>query len=54
MRPNQKVGDLSFKDLTTRLAAEMKPNPADTAKTPAKENETKAVGEAAPAKSEIS
>ncbi|MFD2741633.1 hypothetical protein ACFSUD_18895 [Sulfitobacter aestuarii] len=45
---------MSFKDLTARAAAAMKPKPADVAKTPAKENETKAVGKEAPAKPKIS
>ncbi|WP_299613954.1 hypothetical protein [uncultured Tateyamaria sp.] len=45
---NQRIDDMSFKDLTARAAAAMKPTPA---KTPAKENESKAVGKEAPAKS---
>lgn len=40
---------MSFKDLTARAAAAMKPKPAETTKTPAKEKEPKAAGkEAAP------
>ena len=45
---NQRIDDMSFKDLTARAAAAMKPKPA---KTLAKENESKAVGKEAPAKS---
>lgn len=45
---------MSFKDLTARAAAAMKPKPAETAKTPAEENEPKAAGKEAPAKSETS
>ena len=33
---NQRIDDMSFKDLTARAAAAMKPKPAETAKTPAK------------------
>ena len=35
---NQRIDDMSFKDLTARAAAAMKPKPAET---PAKENESK-------------
>lgn len=42
---------MSFKDLTARVAAAMKPKPAQPAKTPAKENEPGAAGKEAPAKS---
>jgi hypothetical protein len=45
---------MSFKDLTARAAAAMKLKPAETAKTPAKANESKAVGKEAPAKSKTS
>lgn len=45
---------MSFKDLTARAAAAMKPKPSETVKTPAKENESKAAGEEAPAKSKTS
>ena len=48
---NQRINDMSFKDLTARAAAAMKPKPA---KTPAKENESKAPGTEAPAKSKTS
>lgn len=51
---NQRIDDMSFKDLTARAAAAMKPKPAETAKTPAKENESKAAGKEAPAKSKTS
>lgn len=47
---NQRIDDMSFKDLTARAAAAMKPKPAETAKTPAKKNEPKAAGTEAPAK----
>ena len=52
--PNQRIDDMSFKDLTTRAEAAMKPKPAETAKTPAKTNEPKAAGKEAPAKSKTS
>ncbi|WP_168201399.1 hypothetical protein [Qingshengfaniella alkalisoli] len=45
---------MSFKDLTARAAAAMKPKPAKTAKTPAEEKESKAAGKDAPAKSKTS
>ena len=51
---NQRIDNMSFKDLTARAAAAMKPKPSETAKTPAKENESKAAGEEAPAKSKTS
>ncbi|MGX9353444.1 hypothetical protein ACS3QZ_19805 (plasmid) [Shimia sp. W99] len=51
---NQRIDDMSFKDLTARAAAAMKPKPAETAKTPAKENESKAAGKDALAKSKTS
>ena len=51
---NQRIDDMSFKDLTTRAAAAMKPKPAETAKTPAKENEPTAAGKDGPAKSKTS
>jgi hypothetical protein len=51
---NQRIDDMSFKDLTARVAAAMKPKPAETAKTPAKANEPKAAGKEAPTKSETS
>lgn len=44
---------MSFKDLTARAAAAMKPKPAETAKTPAK-NETKAAGKETPSKPKTS
>lgn len=40
---------MSFKDLTAQAAAAMKPKPAETAKTAAKDNETKAADKDAPA-----
>lgn len=48
---NQGIDDMSFKDLTARAAAAMKPTPAKTAKTPAEKTETKADAKATPAKS---
>ena len=45
---------MSFKDLTARAAAVMKPKPAETAKAPGKANEPKAVVKEAPAKSKTS
>ena len=51
---NQRIDDMSFKDMTARAAAAMKPKPDETAKTPAEENEPKAAGKEAPAKSETS
>jgi hypothetical protein len=45
---------MSFKDLTARAAAAMKRMPAETTKTAAKENETKAAGKEPPAKSKTS
>ena len=45
---------MSFKDLTARAAAAMKPKPTETAKTPAKANEPKATGKEAPAESDTS
>ncbi|WP_299627732.1 hypothetical protein [uncultured Tateyamaria sp.] len=47
---NQRIDDMSFKDLTARAAAALKLKPAETVKTPAEENETKPVGKEAPAK----
>jgi hypothetical protein len=41
---NQRVDDMSFKDLTARASAAMKLRPAETAETPAKQNESNAVG----------
>lgn len=48
---NQRIEDMSFKDLTARAAAAMKPKPAETAKIPAKENASQAAGKDAPPKS---
>jgi hypothetical protein len=48
---NQRIDDMSFKDLTARAAAAIKPKPA---KASAKENEPKAAGKEAPAKSKTS
>ena len=45
---------MSFKDLTARAAAAMKPKPTETAKTPAKKNEPKTAGTEAPAKPKTS
>lgn len=51
---NQGIDDMSFKDLTTRAAAAIAPKPAKNVKTPVKENESKASGNEAPAKSRSS
>lgn len=51
---NQRIDEMSFKDLTARAAAALKPKPAKTATTPAKETEPKASGKDAPAKSKTS
>ena len=51
---NQRIEDMSFRDLIARAAAALKAKPAETAKTPATENEPKAAGNEAPAKSKIS
>ena len=37
---NQRIDDMSFKDLTARAAAALKPKPSETAKTPANEKST--------------
>ncbi len=50
---NQRIDDMSFKDLTAEAMAAMKPKPAETAKTPAKETPM-AAGKEAPAKSKTS
>ena len=51
---NQRIDDMSFKDLTARAAAAMKLKPAETSKAPAKSNAPKAAGKEAPAKSKTS
>lgn len=51
---NQRIDELSFKDLTARAAAALKPKLAKTATTPAKETEPKASGKDAPAKPKTS
>lgn len=45
---------MSFKDLTARAAAAMKPKPVETAKTSAKEHESKAADAEAPVTSKTS
>ncbi|QPZ90042.1 hypothetical protein [Thioclava electrotropha] len=45
---------MSFKDLTTRAAAAMKPTPEKTAELSAEKSETKAASKEAPAKSKTS
>ncbi|WP_155774052.1 hypothetical protein [Rhodovulum sp. MB263] len=45
---------MSFKDLTARAAAALKPKPAKTATPPAKETEPKVAGKEAAAKSKTS
>lgn len=47
---NQRINDMSFKDLTARAAAAMKPKPVETAAPPAKDTESKPAGTEAPAK----
>lgn len=51
---NQRIDEMSFKDLFARAAAALRPNPAKTATTPAKESEPKTSGKDAPAKSKTS
>jgi hypothetical protein len=51
---NQRINDMSFRDLTARVADAMKQKPAVTAKTLAKENESKAAGKDARAKPKTS
>ena len=51
---NQRIDDMSFKNLTARAAAAMKSKSAKTATRPAKETEAKATGKEAPAKSKTS
>ena len=51
---NQRIDEMSFKDLTARAAAALKPKPAKTATTPAKETEPKASGKDAPSKPKTS
>ena len=47
------IDDMSFKDLTARAAAAMKPKPAETAETPTKD-ETKVADKQTPPKSKTS
>ena len=51
---NQRIDDMSFKDLTDRAAAAIKRKPEETAKTPEKETASKPVGKEIPAKSDKS
>lgn len=51
---NQRIDDMSFKDLTASAAAALKLKPAETVKTPYEENETKPAGKDAPEKSKTS
>ena len=51
---NQRIDNMSFKDLTARAVAAVKLKPDETAKAPAKANEPKAVVKEAPAKSKTS
>ncbi len=51
---NQRINDMSFKDLTARAAAALRPKPAKTTTTPANETEPKAAGKEAAAKSKTS
>ena len=54
MPANQRIDDMSFKDLTARAAAAMKPKLPETTKTPAKENEPEISDTEAPAKPKTS
>lgn len=45
---NQGIDDMSFKDLTARAAAAMKPQPAEPVKPPAADAETRDTGKDAP------
>ncbi len=45
---------MSFKDLTARAAAALKPKSSETVKNPEKKTESKATGKDAPAKSKPS
>jgi hypothetical protein len=45
---NQRIDDMSFKDLTARVAAALKLKPAGTEKSPAKETKAKAAAKKAP------
>jgi len=51
---NQGIDDMSFKDLTGRAAAAMRPTPAKTAKTSATDKESKASDDGAPEKTKTS
>ena len=51
---NQRIDDMSFKNLTARIAAALKRKPTKTAKIPDKKNKPKAGDNEAPAKSKTS
>jgi len=51
---NQRIDDMSFKDLTARAAAALKPKPAEKATTPAKATESMAADKHVPAKPKTS
>lgn len=51
---NQRINGMSFKDLTAKAVAAIRPKPAETAKTPAKANEPKAASKEGPPKSKTS
>ena len=51
---NQRINEMSFKDLTARAAAAMKPKPAETGNSTAKAEEPKADGKGATPKSKTS
>ncbi|OWY17671.1 hypothetical protein B6V73_03375 [Thioclava sp. JM3] len=51
---DKRIDDMSFKDLTTRAAAALKPAPEKTAKPSAEKSEPKAASKEAPAKSKTS
>ena len=51
---NQRIDAMSFKDLTARAAAALKPKSSETAKTPEKKTEPKPTNKDAPKKSKTS
>lgn len=51
---NQRIDHMSFKDLTARAAAALKPKPAEKVEAPAKATEPKVAGNEAPTKSKTS
>lgn len=51
---NQRIHKMSFKDLSARATAAMKPKPAEVAKTPAEDNGSETAGKEVPEKSKTS